>query len=105
MYTNEALFSYSKSTPQAINYSLLESANLAVVQQPRVDAGLRENLKRLLDRGGSVVIVPPADAAGRASYSQLFQELGLGAVQTCDNGNAWLQRCRVEIEDLSRHLR
>jgi hypothetical protein len=81
LYANESLFSYSKSTPQAINYRQLEGANLALVQQPRVDASLRENIKRLVDNGGSVVIVPPALAAGRASFNQLFQDLGIGSVQ------------------------
>jgi hypothetical protein len=81
LYANEALFSYSKSTPQAVNYRLLEDANLALVQQPQVDASLRENIKRLMDKGGSVVIVPPSVAAGRASYTQLFRDLGIGSVQ------------------------
>ncbi|WP_165963495.1 BatA domain-containing protein [Hymenobacter radiodurans] len=81
LYANEVLFSYRKSTPQTINYSELAGANLAIVQQPRVDASLRENIKRLVDNGGSVVIVPPALAAGRASYMQLFKELGIGSVQ------------------------
>ncbi|QIL75517.1 BatA domain-containing protein [Hymenobacter sp. HDW8] len=81
LYANEVLFSYRKSTPQTINYSELAGANLAIVQQPRVDASLLENIKRLVDNGGSVVIVPPILAAGRASYMQLFKELGIGSVQ------------------------
>ncbi|QNP51018.1 BatA domain-containing protein [Hymenobacter qilianensis] len=81
LYANESLFSYSKSTPKAISYSKIEGANLVLVQQPRVDAGLRESIKRLVDKGGSVVIVPPAITAGRTSYTQLFKDLGIGSVQ------------------------
>ncbi|MBC6609277.1 BatA domain-containing protein [Hymenobacter sp. BT188] len=81
LYANESLFSYSKSAPQTISYSKIEGANLALVQQPRVDASLRESIKRLVDKGGSVVIVPPALTAGRASYNQLFKDLGIGSVQ------------------------
>ncbi|SMB97850.1 conserved hypothetical protein [Hymenobacter roseosalivarius DSM 11622] len=81
LYANESLFSYSRSSPQAVNYRLLEGANLALIQQPLVDASLRENIKRLVEKGGSVVIVPPSLAAGRASYTQLFRDLGIGSVQ------------------------
>lgn len=81
LYANESLFSYSKSTPQAINYSQLDGANLALIQQPHVAASLRENIKRLVDKGGSVVIIPPALATGRASYAQLIKDLGIGSVQ------------------------
>jgi hypothetical protein len=81
LYANEALFSYSKSTPQAVDYRQLESANLILLQQASVSASLRENIKRLVERGSSVVIVPPSTASGRASYTQLLQELGIGTVQ------------------------
>ena len=81
VYANEALFLYVKNNPRTVNYSLLENANLVVLQQPQIDAALRNNIKRLVERGGSVVVVPPVSAAGRASYSQLFHELGIGSVQ------------------------
>lgn len=82
LYANEPLFSYTNTTPASLNYRLLEKANLVVVQgQPRIEAGLREGLKRMVQRGGSVVIIPTAEAAGRASYDQLFRDLGMGPVQ------------------------
>jgi hypothetical protein len=82
LYANEPLFSYTSTTPASLNYRLLEKANLVLVQgQPRIEAGLRESLKRVVQRGGSVVVVPAAEAAGRTSYDQLFRELGVGPVQ------------------------
>lgn len=81
LYANEDLFSYTKSSFHNANYRLLESANIALIQQPSVDASLRENIKRLVERGGSVVIIPPVAAAGRTSYTQLFKDLGMGSVQ------------------------
>ncbi|HEX8426144.1 BatA domain-containing protein [Hymenobacter sp.] len=82
LYANEPLFSYAAAKPGSADYRQVEDANLIVIQdQERVDVGLRESLKRVVQRGGSVVIVPPAGAAGRASYDQLFEELGVGPVQ------------------------
>ncbi len=82
VYGNEPLFVYAQSAPARINYEQLEKANLVVVQGAnRVENALRESLRRVVQRGGSVVVVPPADVAGRATYDQLFRELGVGPVQ------------------------
>ncbi|MDF7812355.1 BatA domain-containing protein [Hymenobacter sp. YC55] len=82
LYANEPLFLYEAAKPGSSDYRQVEEANLIVLQgQERVDAGLRESLSRVVQRGGSVVIVPPAGVAGRASYDQLFKILGVGPVQ------------------------
>lgn len=82
VYANEPLFSYSQAATARLNYEQLEKANLVVVQgASRVEASLRESIRRVVQRGGSVVVVPPADVAGRATYDQLFRDLGIGPVQ------------------------
>ncbi|GAA4011586.1 BatA and WFA domain-containing protein [Hymenobacter fastidiosus] len=82
LYGNEPLFAYQGSRPQNPDYRQLAAANLTVVQEvPQVEAGLREALRQAVQQGGTVVIVPPAGAAGRASYNQLFRDLGIGTVQ------------------------
>jgi hypothetical protein len=82
LYGNEPLFAYSFTKPQNINYRALRQANLVLVREVgAVDAGLRDGLRSVLKRGGSVVIVPSALPAGRSSYQQLFKDLGLGTVQ------------------------
>ncbi|UOQ65089.1 BatA domain-containing protein [Hymenobacter volaticus] len=82
LYANEPLFSYGAAKPGSSDYRQVEEANLIVLQgQERIDVGLRESLKRVVQRGGSVVIVPPSGVAGRASYDQLFEEFGIGPVQ------------------------
>ncbi|MBD2716559.1 BatA domain-containing protein [Microvirga sp. STR05] len=82
LYSNEPLFAYSWATAGSLNYQVAEAANLLLVQgQSQITAGLRESLRRVVQRGGSVAIVPTDNAQGRASYDQLFRDLGIGPVQ------------------------
>ena len=82
VYGNEPLFIYSFSKAQNIDYAAMRQANLVLVHEVAlVDAGLRDALQAVVKRGGSVVVVPTASAAARASYQQLFRDLGLGTVQ------------------------
>jgi hypothetical protein len=82
LYGNEPLFAYSFVKPQNIDFRAMQQANLVLVREVgAVDAGLRDGLRSLLKRGGSVVVVPSALPAGRSSYQQLFKDLGLGTVQ------------------------
>lgn len=82
LYGNEPLFTYAFAKPQNVDYGVLRQANTVMLREvDKVDAGLREALKGVVKRGGSVVIVPSAGVAGHDSYQQLFKELGIGAVQ------------------------
>ena len=82
LYANEPLFVYSFAKPQSVNYAGLRQANLVILREVKeVDAGLRDGLRAVLKRGGSVVIVPTALEAQHDSYQRLFKELGLGTVQ------------------------
>jgi len=82
VYASEPLFTYTFAKPQALNYGELRQANLVILQEvAQIDAGLREALASVLRRGGSVVVVPPASPAVRASYHELFRALGVGGEQ------------------------
>lgn len=82
LYGNEPLFTYAFAKPQNVNYRDLLLTNIVLVREVgSVDAGLRQGLKAVIKRGGSVVIVPSASLVGRDSYQQLFKELGLGKAQ------------------------
>ncbi|WBA43753.1 BatA domain-containing protein [Hymenobacter canadensis] len=82
VYGNEPLFSYSQTVASRLDYGQLEKANLLVVRgASRIEAALREGIRRVVQRGGSVVVIPPADVTGRATYDQLFRELGIAPVQ------------------------
>ncbi|WP_216688359.1 BatA domain-containing protein [Hymenobacter siberiensis] len=82
VYDNEPLFNYSFSKVQNIDYGMLRQANLVLLSEVnRLDAGLRDALRGVVKRGGSVVLVPTAHTTARQSYEQLFRDLGLGTVQ------------------------
>ena len=82
LYGNEPLFNYAFMKPQGVDYGVLQRANLVVLHElEQVSAGLREGLRSVVNRGGSVVVVPTAKAAGHDSYQQLFKVLGLGTAQ------------------------
>ncbi|MCR5889105.1 hypothetical protein LRS06_15310 [Hymenobacter sp. J193] len=80
LYSNESLFAYTHS--RGAGGGSLSTAQLALVQElPRIEVQVREQLKQVVQRGGSVVIVPPANPGAQASYTELFRELGVGPVQ------------------------
>ncbi|WP_231501306.1 hypothetical protein [Hymenobacter swuensis] len=82
LYANEPLFAYQFTAAQAADYRKLSAANLLVLREaPVVGAGLRENLRRAVQQGATLVVVPSAVSSSRESYGQLFRELGLGPVQ------------------------
>ncbi|MCI1186813.1 BatA domain-containing protein [Hymenobacter sp. DH14] len=82
LYSNEPLFNYSFAKPQNVDYGALQRANLVLVREiERIDAGLRDGLRGVVRRGGSVVVVPASTVNSHESYQQLFKTLGLGAVQ------------------------
>ncbi|MBO2008252.1 BatA domain-containing protein [Hymenobacter negativus] len=82
LYGNEPLFTYTFVKPRSVDYGALRQTNLVLVRElEQVDAGLREALRGVVKRGGSVVVIPSAASKGHESYQQLFKEMGLGAVQ------------------------
>lgn len=82
LYRNEPLFAYAFAKPQNVDYGILQRANMVLVHElEQVDAGLREGLRGVVQRGGNVVVVPAGAAVGRDSYQQLFKALGLGPAQ------------------------
>ncbi|AMR27143.1 hypothetical protein A0257_08500 [Hymenobacter psoromatis] len=81
-YANEPLFDYKFSQPQRVDYGVLRQTNLVLVREVvRIEPGLRDALVAVVRRGGSVVVVPTSNPAGRASYHELFRALGIGGEQ------------------------
>lgn len=81
-YSTETLFTYYFAKPQQLDYSKLQQANLVIVREvAAINAGLREALVRVIQRGGSVVVVPTPEAAGWEATTQLLRALGVGGVQ------------------------
>ncbi|WP_324676819.1 hypothetical protein [Hymenobacter sp. GOD-10R] len=82
LYANEPLFDYTLSKPYGIDYRTLGAANLVLLQEvPRIEASLRENLRQAVQKGATLVVVPPLDLAGRPSYDAFFRDLGLASIQ------------------------
>ncbi|TGE23636.1 hypothetical protein E5K00_00010 [Hymenobacter aquaticus] len=83
VYNNESMFAYNGSAASRLDYSRLNAASLLVLEEvPKLDNALRENLRRAVAQGATLVIVPPAgNAATQEEYARLFRELGLGGIQ------------------------
>ncbi|OGX90685.1 hypothetical protein [Hymenobacter coccineus] len=82
VYQNEPLFTYAFASPENINYDVLRKANLVLVQEvPAVSNELRDALRAVVARGGSVAVVPTGLESSHSSYQQLFRDLGLGTVE------------------------
>ena len=81
-YEAEPLFAYSFTTPQRVNFGQLQQANLVLVREiTSIEAGLQQALVRVVQRGGSVVVVPPGGNAGHESTLQLLRALGVAGAQ------------------------
>ncbi|NML68003.1 hypothetical protein HHL22_22625 [Hymenobacter sp. RP-2-7] len=86
-YKNEPLFRYSYTRTQQVNFGKLQQANLVLLSEPlELDAGLRAALVSVVQRGGSIVIVPPALPQAHQAYGQLLQALGVGRAQWENSG-------------------
>ena len=97
-YAAEPLFSYSFTQSQSVNYGELRQANLVLLSEvPQVDAGLREALAAVRQRGGSVVVIPTANPAARASYHELFRALGVGGEEWGAADSGGLARQEVAV--------
>ncbi len=82
LYKNEPLFSYAFAKPENIDYNVLRKANLVLVREvPVITGGLRDALREVVGRGGSVAVVPAGAAASHTSYQLLFKNLGTGAAE------------------------
>ncbi|WP_460621980.1 BatA domain-containing protein [Hymenobacter tenuis] len=82
LYGNEPLFGYQLVSPQSADYRKVAAANLIVVREASVlSTGMRESLRRAVQQGATLVVIPAASVNSRESYGQLFRELGLGPVQ------------------------
>lgn len=93
LYKNEPLFSYAFTKSENVNYDALNRANLVLVREvPLISDGLRDALRRVVARGGSVVVVPVGTMAGHASYQRLFRDLGVGTVEWEEPGSSLEQR-------------
>lgn len=81
-YRGEPLFRYNYMPSRQVDFGRLRQANLVLLDEAAtVDAGLREALLGVIQRGGSVAVVPSAQAMAREPTEQLLRELGVGGVQ------------------------
>ncbi|WP_232342506.1 BatA domain-containing protein [Hymenobacter negativus] len=86
-YANEPLFKYSFSKVQNVDYSAMRQANTVVLNEVNtLDTGLKDGLRAVVKRGGSVVVIPTAARTARATYQQFFREMGIGTVEWEDLG-------------------
>jgi hypothetical protein len=82
LYGNEPLFSYQHANMQLTDYRALAEANLILLcEVGALSTGLRESIRRAVQQGASVVIVPSALPASHTIYTSFFKELGVGGIQ------------------------
>lgn len=85
LYGNEPLFSYQHLNPQSVDYRALQEANLILLGGgASLTTGLEEGLRQAVQRGASIVIVPPEATIARAAYMRLFRTLGVDGIQWDD---------------------
>ncbi|MFN6944293.1 MAG: BatA domain-containing protein [Cytophagaceae bacterium] len=82
VFGNERLFETSSSHTGQINYALINSMHVVVLDGLKeIPASLASTLKEFSNKGGSIVIFP-TDKTQAESYSGLFKSLSLPPVNT-----------------------
>lgn len=72
IYTNEA-FNYTATTKNQLNYNLLESQNLIILNELNtITNALIVALKQFTDQGGAIVVIPAKDINKSSYHSLLF---------------------------------
>jgi Aerotolerance regulator N-terminal len=82
LYPNEATFAYTLLRPGALSTTVLNQADMVLLQDnARLSQELRATLAQFVRQGGRLVIVPPTVAGARRDYEPLLAELGLTTVR------------------------
>lgn len=80
LYTNEPLFDYHQVSPKTFNYTLLNNANLIILNGlTRPSPAFAENVWKFVEKGGQVVYIP-AKSEDKEQLTFLHG-LGLGQVR------------------------
>jgi len=80
LFEEGGYFKLRQSSNQQIDYSSFGTKNTIILNElPAVSTGLSAELKKYLDNGGSVVIVPDS-IPDFVSYSQFFNTLGIAPI-------------------------
>ncbi|MCC3160507.1 BatA domain-containing protein [Hymenobacter sp. 15J16-1T3B] len=88
LYPNEAVFAYSPLRPES-SPGTLEGADLLIVQgNSRLTPGWQSAAAKFVERGGTLVVIPPSAAGLRAGYDQLWASLGLTSMRWATGSTA-----------------
>ncbi len=86
IYGNDSLFQYQETNEANIDFSLMKDASTVVLDHlGSLSSGLALELKKFLDKGGYVLIVPPKNA-DIAAYNTALQPLGVAGYADLDTG-------------------
>lgn len=88
LFASDSSYTYKAVAASSVNYSELPDYSFIIVQEPKsIPTGLASELKNFTANGGSILVVPPADADFE-SYNDLFSQLGSGAILEWKNGQS-----------------
>jgi hypothetical protein len=80
LYTNEPLFNYQLVSPSRFNYTLLNKANLVILNGLSQNSpAFAENLRKFVQEGGNVIYVP--NSTEQKDQVPFLQKLGLHQVR------------------------
>jgi hypothetical protein len=85
LYTNEPLFNYQLVSPARFNYTLLNKANLVILNGlSQTSPAFAENLRKFVLEGGNVIFVPSSNAS--KDQVSFLQQLGISQVRALTVG-------------------
>lgn len=99
LFSNNSIFSYTSSSQQAVDYSLMHKSSTVVLSDiENVSSGLADELKKFMQKGGTVILFPDS-AANIASYNSFLSVSGADVFSSLNNNIT-----RVEKLDLENNV-
>ena len=95
VFKGDPLFRYRSASIDRIDHSMLDEENLIILDRPSsMPSGLTRELKKFLQEGGHVALIP-AMGAGPDAYNSFLKKLGIEAIDKVDS-------MAVQIQKLNR---
>lgn len=95
LFLSDSSVSYEHMQEKKLDYSSFEKFNLIVLNEVgNISSGLSQELRRFMENGGGVTIVPPL-SADLASYNSFLQTLNAGMLSGPDTANTQVSKINL----------
>ena len=97
LFAADTAFNYQVVPEQSVDYASLSGKNLILLNELQsISSGMRQELVRFVENGGSLVVLPARESIDLNSYNSLLRALSAGAYKSLDTMNAGINHINLE---------